>query len=319
MFGLVSDVSTDRDRQLRYFESHLRIATSKHHKPYSEKSIRAYLESARQLDRWLTEQDHRGGFDTVDADILNRFFRAYLEGHSQGGTNTRQRNIMNLFNWLVAEEYMARSPYEDKRFARYRADVKAPDVLDDALISALLKVTSGRDYESVRDNAIIRLFLTGMRREQMAMLNVEDLDLIDRTVYVLPQKGADEGHLMPFGKSTAHALNRWLRMRETKKNLDPDSGPLWMGLRRNSRMTGDGLYLMLRRRAVEAGYPKDAVRPHLFRHTHAHQFLEDGGSEGDLMRLHGWKTRQMVDRYGAKRAMDRAIKDAQRRALDDRY
>ena len=43
--------------------------------------------------------------------------------------------------------------------------------------------------------------------------------------------------------------------------------------------------------------------------------LSNGGSEGDLMRLTGWKSRAMLDRYGADMAQQRAI-EAKRRMGD---
>jgi len=50
-------------------------------------------------------------------------------------------------------------------------------------------------------------------------------------------------------------------------------------------------------------------------HTFANDWLSNDGAEGDLMRLAGWKTRSMLDRYGADMAQQRAI-DAKRRMGD---
>jgi hypothetical protein len=49
--------------------------------------------------------------------------------------------------------------------------------------------------------------------------------------------------------------------------------------------------------------------------TFANDWLSNGGSEGDLMRLTWWKSRAMLDRYGTDMAQQRAI-EAKRRMGD---
>jgi hypothetical protein len=73
---------------------------------------------------------------------------------------------------------------------------------------------------------------------------------------------------------------------------------------------------MLIRRAEQAGYV--GVTPHQCRHTFSNAWLKSGGYEGDLMRLNGWKSRAMADRYADDVANQRAI-EAKRRKGDAIY
>jgi integrase/recombinase XerD len=78
--------------QISEFSAWLRTQTNKHQRRFQGETIRGYAETARALDLWMAEEDIDGDFTACSVDVLNRFFVVYRNAHSQGGTNTRQRN-----------------------------------------------------------------------------------------------------------------------------------------------------------------------------------------------------------------------------------
>ncbi len=84
-------------------------------------------------------------------------------------------------------------------------------MLTDDELRRLLRACEGRDFDARRDLAIIRLLLdSGIRRAECAGLSVTDVDFEHNVVLVL---GKGRRHrACPFGKKTALALDRYLRV-----------------------------------------------------------------------------------------------------------
>ena len=307
-----------RQMMISEFGDWLRTQTNKQHRPFQEETILAYSNAALALSMWMEEVGLEVDFTACDTAVLNRFFRAFYESHSQGGTNTKQRNLRHLFTWLEAT-YGHPHPYTSAlvRFAPVKG---RPSTLSGDFIRDLLEVTGGgkaRDFWNARDHAMIRMLTEGVRRAELVQVGLADLpvDLIATPyVRVVPLKGAraeDSGRIVPLTPETTRAIVMYLRARRSHAKADL-SPALWLGTRNRGPMTGSGAYRMIKTRAEQAGYDPTAY-PHMFRHTFAHDWLLGGGEEGDLMRLMGWKDRSMLDRYAADMQVQRAIEAKRRR------
>ena len=220
-----------------------------------------------------------------------------MEDHSDSYANNQYRALQQFFKFLEAEEDI-KNPMTGMKPPKI-AEKLVPVISDDEW-HAITGTCSSKSFLDVRDKALFEMFRsTGARLAEVTGLRITDIDLNELAAIVTGK--ASKMRIVRFDAACGLALVRYMRVRKHHKHAGSEM--LWIGV--DGPLHSNAIYLMFRSRGEKANVK---INPHRFRHTLAHKYLLNGGQETDLMQQAGWTSSEMLRRYGASAASERARK-----------
>lgn len=167
-------------------------------------------------------------------------------------------------------------------------------------VAKLFAVRTDATPMALRDRAMVRmLFSAALRRAEVSSLNIEHIDLTRGSISVL-RKGWTTRQTLSVSPNVVRDLAAWISVR------GPEAGPLFFNFdtsgKGGKRLTGNGIYKVLRRVASDAGLDPKKVRPHGMRHAGITTALDaTHGNIRSVMRFSGHTKPEMVLRYDDSR------------------
>lgn len=182
--------------------------------------------------------------------------------------------VRGLHKFLAREGTTPADPARDVRPPK--PVQRLPKALTVDEVERLLEAAgAGEGPLPLRDKALLELLYgTGARISEAVGLDVDDLDLVDRSV-LLRGKGGKE-RLVPLGSFAVDAVEAWLT-RGRPGLVGARSGPAVFLNSRGGRLSRQSAWAVLGRAAERAGVTRE-VSPHTLRHSFATHLL-DGGAD----------------------------------------
>jgi integrase/recombinase XerD len=200
----------------------------------------------------------------------------FLVGLARGklAVRTQVRNavaLRGLMRYLRAEQIIQADPTAGLPLPK--AGRRLPEALTADEVARLLASVEGDDPRAIRDAAMLEtLYASGLRVSELCALRTADVNL--EAGWVAAYGKGRKQRLVPMGEVARRKIARYLREGRPALVRRSASDALFV-TPRGRRMTRQGFWKLLRRRAAAAGIAR-LPSPHVLRHSFATHLLEGG-------------------------------------------
>lgn len=226
-----------------------------------------------------------------DRDYIRSFLSFLMDkGLRAASVQRKLSSLKSFYRYLYKEGRITANPARTVKGPK--AEKALPAFLSEKQVRMLLdSPINEEDFEVVRDHLIFEmLYETGLRRSELASLQLGDINLKESTIKVLG-KGNKE-RLVPFGPFLASHIELYLRKRD---NRPCESESFFVTLN-GKPVLGDLIYQIVRTRLSEV---PGLVRrgPHILRHTFATDLLNNGAELTAVKELLGHSSLSTTVKY----------------------
>jgi integrase/recombinase XerD len=267
---------------------------------YSERTIISRSVDLHQFNQWCETRGLTRPQD-ITKPILERYQRTLYHTRKANGqplSFSRQAArliaLKGLFKWLTKNNYILYNPASEielpKREHRLPQAILTPDEAE-----AVLQQPNLNDPLGIRDRAILETFYsTGIRRAELAHLQLHDLDHDRETLFVRQGKGKKD-RMVPIGERALKWITKYLTDVRPELSIDQHQTALYLTYQ-GQPFVPDGLSFMVRDYVKDADLGKGGAC-HLFRHTMATAMLENGADVRFIQEMLGHANLATTQQY----------------------
>ena len=256
-----------------------------------EKTITYYEENLTKFIEYVADQE-------LTRDIyINYIYELRKKNIKNTSIRTYCRAIKAFSHWLLDNEYIEKDitynvklPREDKSLVIPLSSeeiIRIDDILLDSYVFENCNLY-------LRNTLIIHLMLdAGLRKTEVINLNVNDIDLKKKVIYINNTK-YNKSRVIPLSSVILNLYNSYLNDREYNEIGLFNNSPLLIKAD-GKRITSDTIKSIFRRLKKQSGIER--IHPHLLRHTFATSYLMQGGNLEQLRIILGHSDYNVTRHY----------------------
>jgi site-specific recombinase XerD len=246
-------------------------------------SPRTLIAYRQALDDFRAQKNARAWRNCHADDFRDYLFELMKKSQARSYIRLQFSAFRTFYRFLVERKNLRNDPVRELQLPK--PEKKLPLVLTrqqiDELLAAPLRTPKHRAapaWMPLRDVAILELFYSsGLRLNELASLNVADLDVYTESVRVLG-KGRKE-RVCPVGAPALEAVSHY------RSAAKVQTGPLFLNKSRR-RISPRSIWLILKRYLRHTSIPI-ALSPHKLRHSFATHLLDSGADLRSVQALLG--------------------------------
>ncbi|WP_081896979.1 tyrosine-type recombinase/integrase [Clostridium sp. KNHs214] len=241
----------------------------------TEKVIREYINFTKNRGKYTVVVDSKT-LKTNSPEVR----QDYGKKVSITTVNNYIRNIKVLFNYLLQQNYIKKDIV--KNIKQFKNKRKPKDFITDEQFGELLRHINTTKFHEYRDNICIQLLLdTGMRIGEALKIEVQDIDINNRAIFLPAQntKGKRDRYVY-FSQIMGKELRRWLQYKD--RYIESD---YLFCTTKGTPMLIRTFERKLKDYGIRVGL-KD-IHPHQLRNNFAKRFLMAGGNIYTLSQILG--------------------------------
>ncbi|GIM50199.1 tyrosine-type recombinase/integrase [Capnocytophaga stomatis] len=257
-------------------------------KKYSKHTTEAYKNDLKAFEKFVKnvygESEKERNLENVSYDDV-RSWIVELSNQSIAfrSINRKLSALKAYYSFLKKTNQIEVSPFE-KGIMPLKMEKKIKLPFSEKEIEKVLSCFSNKNkFEEIRDKAIIEvLYATGMRRSELILLKVNDLDFSQKQIKVLGKRNKER--LIPMLPQIENILEEYLKIREEVANENSED---FLFLAKNGKKIYPTLVYRIINLYFSAVTTKQDVSPHVLRHSFANHLLDNGADLNTVKELLG--------------------------------